>query len=365
MNLRLERLRATLHERGLPAIMISDEANRHYISGFRGSNGTLLITPDAALLFTDFRYLQAAAQAAPDFTIRKMGGGVTLAAALADAIAELGLTRLAFEARHLSVAELHDVQQAIAEHEKEIEAELIASERVVEPLREVKDEAELATLQRAIAITDEALAAVLPLITPQHTEVQVAWMLEAAMRERGAEGVSFPVIVAAGRNAARPHAQAGDQMLGTGQPIVIDMGARYQGYHADLTRTVVLGTPDDKFWHIYQLVLDAQQHAIANIRPGMQGNEADALARDRLGAAGYSEAFGHSLGHGVGLNIHEGPSMSQSNERELQAGSVFSVEPGIYLEDWGGVRIEDLVLLGDEGCTVLSQSPKEPLLRVG
>jgi Xaa-Pro aminopeptidase len=365
MNTRLERVRAAMRERDMPALLVSQATNRRYISGFSGSAGVLLIAADAALLFTDFRYRTAAAQAAPDFELREVGGDTPLPGALASAVAELGLRQFAFEARHLSVARFHEFQQAIAESEAEHKAELLPTEGLVEPLREAKDEAELATLRQAITITDAALAAVLPLLTPQHTEAQAAWMLEAAMRERGAEGVSFPIIVAAGRNAALPHATPGEQPLGEGQPIVIDMGARYQGYHADLTRTVVLGTPDDQFMTIYRLVLEAQQQAIAQIRPGLKGSEADALARDLLDAAGYGKAFGHSLGHGVGLEIHEGPSLGRTGERELQPGSVFSVEPGIYLEEWGGVRIEDLVLLDEQGCTVLSQSPKEPLLRAG
>jgi Xaa-Pro aminopeptidase len=183
-------------------------------------------------------------------------------------------------------------------------------------------------------------------------------MLEVAMRERGAEGVSFPIIVAAGRKSAMPHAEPGDEPLGSGQPIVIDMGARYASYHADLTRTVVLGTPDERFWNIYSIVLDAQQHAIRELRPDMSGPDADALARSKIEAAGFDEAFGHSLGHGVGLHIHEGPALSQSSKHTLRAGNVFSVEPGIYLDDWGGIRIEDLVLLHENGCEVLSRAPK-------
>jgi Xaa-Pro aminopeptidase len=183
-------------------------------------------------------------------------------------------------------------------------------------------------------------------------------MLEVAMRERGAEGISFPIIVAAGHKSAMPHAEPGDEPLGSGQPVVIDMGARYAGYHADLTRTVVLGTPDERFWNIYAIVLDAQQHAIRELRPGLSGLDADALARSKIEAAGFGDAFGHSLGHGVGLYIHEGPTLSQSSKHTLRAGNIFSVEPGIYLDDWGGIRIEDLALLHEHGCEVLSQAPK-------
>jgi len=186
-------------------------------------------------------------------------------------------------------------------------------------------------------------------------------MLEVAMRVGGAEAVAFPIIVAAGPNGAQPHASAGDTPLGSGRPIVIDMGARVDGYHADLTRTIVLGEPDARFRELYAIVRDAQARTIAGLRPGLPAHEADALARDYIAAAGYGEHFGHGLGHGVGLNIHEGPSLRRSatgSSAPLRPGMVTSVEPGIYLEGWGGIRIEDLVLITEGGCEVLSQAPK-------
>ncbi len=357
MNSRLETLRAAMRERELEALLVSNATNRRYISGFSGTAGALLVTADAALLLTDFRYVGRARYEAPAFKLDQIGGGRLLTTAVVEAAAELGIEKLAFEAQHISVAQFHKFTAAIDEAEMTPKLELLPVEGVVETLREVKDADELATLRKAIAITDEAISEVVPCLTPQHSEWQAAWMLEVAMRERGAEAVSFPIIVAAGRKAAQPHAEPGDALLGSGQPIIIDMGARYQGYHADLTRTIVLGEPDERFHQIYQTVRDAQQYAIAHLRPGMSSAEADALARNRIDAAGYGEAFGHSLGHGVGLQIHEGPSLSQSGEQTLQVNNVFSVEPGIYLEEWGGVRIEDLVLLTADGCEVLSRAP--------
>jgi Xaa-Pro aminopeptidase len=360
MENRLARLRRVLHEQEREALLITGSANRRYISGFRGSTGELLITAAQAYILTDFRYRVQSAQEAPAFTLRETAPERPLETVLAALVEELGLQQLACEAQHITLAQYNKLSAALAE--KTTTAPVLQPvEQLVEPLREVKDAEEVATLRQAIALTDAALAAVLPLLQPQHSERQAAWMLEAAMRERGAEAVAFPVMVAAGRNAALPHAQPGDAPLGSGQPIIIDMGARYQGYHADMTRTIVLGEPDERFWQIYHTVLRAQKHAIAQVRPGMSGSEADALAREQISAAGLGEFFGHGTGHGVGLAIHEGPSLRRTSSHTLRAGNVFSIEPGIYLPDWGGVRIEDLVLLGEDGGEVLTQTRPEPL----
>jgi Xaa-Pro aminopeptidase len=358
MDHRLVRLRAALAEAGLPALLVSASANRRDLSGFTGSYGWLLITAEAALLFTDSRYTERAAHEAPAFQISQLANpGRTLADALAEAARELGLSQVAFEAAHTSVAEHASLAAALGDA-----VGLLPCEGVAEGLRQLKDAAELAVLRRAVAITDAAIVAVTPQLRPEHTERQAAWMLELAMREKGAEAVAFPIIVAAGPNAAMPHYSPGDEPLGEGRPIVIDMGARLDGYHADLTRTIVLGAPDDQFWAIYDIVLEAQRRALAGLRPGALSSDVDALARDHIAAAGYGDNFGHGLGHGVGLNIHEGPSLRRagpgSPAAPLQAGMVTSVEPGIYLPGWGGVRIEDLALVTADGHEVLSMAPK-------
>ena len=361
MNDRLSRLRATMRERGLPALLVSAPANRRYISGFSGSSGALLITAEAALLFTDGRYVIQARREAPAFSLREVvNPDRPLADLLAEAAAELDLRMVGFEAAHVSVADHYALAKALFDSPVELDA----VERVVEALREVKDAEELATLRSAIAITDAAITAVIPQLRAEMSERQAAWMLEVAMREGGADALSFPIIVAAGPNSALPHARPGDDALGAGRPIVIDMGARLGGYHADLTRTICIGEPDAQFWMIYNIVLEAQRRALDGLRPGLRCNAADALAREHIAAAGYGDQFGHGLGHGVGLDIHEGPSLrraaaghEQSGPR-LQAGNVTSVEPGIYLEGWGGVRIEDLALITADGCEVLSQAAK-------
>lgn len=358
MDHRLARLRAAMAAANLPALLVSAPANRRYVSGFNGSYGALLVTPQAALILTDSRYLIQAGRQAPGFALREVvNPGRPLPQVVAEAAAELGLDGLAFEAAHTSVADHGRLAAALGNS-----VELVPAEGVVEALREIKDADEIATLRRAAAITDAALAAVLPRLRPEQTEREVAWMLEVAMREAGADGVSFEIIVAAGPNAALPHHRPGDHALGGGRPIIIDMGALVAGYHGDLTRTVVVGDPDERFREVYAIVLEAQRRAIAGLRPGARGDEVDALAREHIAAAGYGGQFGHGLGHGVGLDIHEGPALRRApaggKGATLQAGMVTSVEPGIYIEGWGGVRIEDLALLTEGGCELISAAPK-------
>ncbi len=370
MHWRIERLRSHMHDQSIEALLITSAANRRYLSGFTGSAGTLLITDTAALIFTDSRYRVQVARESPAFELREIGSDAPLPHLLSVAAQELGLQRIAFEAEHVSVAQHTRLVDALHKHTDAgthpATPTLEPVEQMVEPLREVKDADEIAPRRHAVAITDAAITAVIPQLQPEMTERQAAWMVEVALRERGADGVAFPIIVAAGPNAALPHARPGDTPLGTGRPIIIDMGASYAGYHADLTRTITLGKPDARFREMYTLVLEAQQRAIAGLHAGITGFAADALARDHITAAGYGDAFGHGLGHGVGLDIHEGPRLRRkpanpSDEEDppvLPVGSVFSVEPGIYLEGWGGVRIEDLVWLHADHGELLSRAPK-------
>ncbi len=357
---RLERLRAELHTREVDAVLISDAMNRRYFSGFTGSAGTLLVTADHALLLSDFRYQEQAPREAPLFEFRLVVGEAKLAEQLADLLPKLSVQRLGFEADNMTVARLEVLKHGLDEAKTVVQWQGLIG---LAQLRQVKDADELGLLQRAIQITDEAFDATISLMQPTMRERELAWELEKAMRERGADGISFPIIVAAGPNGAQPHARAGDAPLGMGGPIVIDFGAQYAGYHADCTRTVLLGQPDDQFSLIYNTVLAAQEAAITHIRLGMTSVEADATARDVIKAAGYGEQFGHGLGHGVGLDVHEGPRVSWLGEDTLSSGAVFSIEPGIYVPGWGGVRIEDLALLTDKGPQVLSHAIKDPVVQ--
>ena len=361
MDRRLEKLRALLQREKLDGLLVTNDQNRYYISSFSGSAGALVVTAEHAILLSDFRYQDQVAREAPAWEFRlikplEMPEDKLVAAV----VSELGLGALGFEAGHVTVARHRVLGDALASAVSTLEFR--PTEGLIEELRTVKDQHELAVLERAIAITDQAFAAIRPLLRPEMRERDVAWELEKAMRIAGADGLAFPVIVAAGANSARPHARAGDDQLGTGRPVVMDFGARLDGYHADMTRTVILGEADTQFTTIYDIVRDAQEHARHHVRAGMSGKEADALARDKIVAAGYGDNFGHGLGHGVGLVIHEQPGLRTSNEEPLPAGGVCSIEPGIYLSDWGGVRIEDLVVLEDGGARTLTGSSKDPLV---
>lgn len=353
---RLTRLRAKLAETGADALLVSQPENRAYFSGFTGSSGWLLITADRALIATDFRYYEQVGLECPGYELVQIT--TTLAAALPDMVQLAGVRRLAFEADHATFADVQDWSKAAPA------IEWAPTKGIGIGLRAVKDADEIATLRAAVALADEALAAGLAQLRPGMTELELSWAIESYMRTHGAQNVSFELIVACGPNGARPHARATAAPIVAGEPIVIDMGARVDGYCSDLTRTVCLGQPNDpeRFWAVYNTVLQAQTAAEAAIRPGMSGQEADAVARDLITTAGYGPNFGHGLGHGVGLAVHEEPRLSRLGAGALVAGHVVTVEPGIYLPGWGGVRIEDIVLVTDNGAEVLTRAPKEPII---
>jgi Xaa-Pro aminopeptidase len=355
--MRLEKLRGQLVDEQLDAIMITDPANRRYLSGFTGSAGTLFISADRALLATDFRYYEQVERQAPDFQLVKLTG--RLLDVLPDVVTDLDIRRLGFEGDNLTVSLYNDILESLNEG-----IELVATSNVVEELRMQKDDDELPSLQRAVDITDAAYAHITAFVQPGMTERQIAWEIERFMRDTGAESTSFPIIVAAGPNGAMPHATPSDRPIEPSDPIVIDMGALVDGYHADLTRTFALDAPSDRYLEVYEIVLQAQKAALQNIQAGMTGKEADAIARTIIEQAGYGEQFGHGLGHGVGLVIHERPWLShlERGDNVLRPGMVFSIEPGIYLPGEFGVRIEDLALLREDGLQTLSRAAKEPAL---
>lgn len=356
MSQRLRLFQEKLSEQGLDAFLVSQPENRRYLSGFTGSAGFLVITPDQALLLVDFRYVEQAGGQAPDFEVVQFKG--QLEEELPGLIERLGGERWGFESAHVTVAQHEKYEPAFAEAGVALEG----TEDMVEALRASKDEEEIARLREAVRITDEAFAHVVDWVHSGVTEKETAWEIEKYMREHGAEGLAFPTIVASGPNGALPHARPGERPLQPGEPIVIDMGAIYQGYCADMTRTICLGEPDERFWEIYTLVQEAQERAEDGIRAGISGVEADGLARQVIEEAGYGEQFGHGLGHGVGLAVHEGPRLSRLAEGNLPAGAAVTVEPGVYIPGWGGVRIEDLVLVRADGVEVLTQTPKTPIV---
>ena len=355
MKERVVQLTARLPDRELDAILISAPKNRRYLSGFTGSAGYLLVTLQRQVLFTDSRYTEQAGNQSPHFEVVQIEPGLGW---LMDALKKTGTRRVGFESDHMTVASYNRVLDAIKEEEDLGGVSLIATSGITDELRVFKDREELAELQKAIDASDRAMEAVCPTIQAGMTEKEVGWRMEVAMREFGADNISFDTIVAAGPNGAMAHHRADDTVIKAGEPIVIDMGAQVNGYCSDISRTVVVGEPDEMFHKIYNIVLGAQLTAINTVRPGLTGEECDALARDVIAEAGYGDNFGHSLGHGVGLAVHENPRIGPSAENELKPDMVFTVEPGIYLSGWGGVRIEDIVILGEEGAIVLSKAGK-------
>lgn len=352
---RLTAVREKLAEWEVDGLLIGSGPNRLWLSGFTGSAGWLLVTRNKALLATDFRYWEQAAVQAPNFTLFKLKGKSS--EAFEEFIQSAGVSRIGIETEHVTLSRYGELGK--------IEAiDWVILEKSVEPLRNVKSAAEVAIIRAAAVITDQAMAQVNNIARPGMTERELAWALERWMREAGADSLAFPVIVASGPNGALAHHRPGDRKLQVGDAIVIDMGASLNGYQSDMTRTFHLGSePDESFWRVYNLVLAAQTAALEQMRPGMISKDIDALARDIITAAGHGEEFGHSLGHGVGLEVHEGPSLSYLREKEvIPAGAVVTVEPGVYISGWGGVRIEDLALLTEEGPELLSCCPKEPVI---
>ncbi|MBM3187330.1 MAG: aminopeptidase P family protein [Chloroflexi bacterium] len=355
MNQRVVQLREVLLAQGLEAMVVTQPQNRRYLSGFTAgapSDGLLVITPADAFVVTDFRYYEQAALEAPDYKLVKVTE--TLKAALAGHIKALALTRVGFESEDVSVARYGEWCEALPE------VEWVPMCRAVETLRMRKDAQEIAAIERAVRLADEAMEHIMGCIHPGLTEREVAWELEAYMRTRGAEALSFPTIVAAGPHGSMPHAVTSDQRIERGDPVVIDMGCVIDGYCSDLTRSFCLGEPTDGYLRAWDTVLRAQLAAEEAIRAGISGVEADAVARRVIDEAGYEGRFGHSLGHGVGLAIHENPRASRTSEDTLAEGHVLTVEPGIYLPGQFGVRTEDMVLVTSEGCRVLTKVGKQP-----
>ena len=355
MSDRLDRLVARLPERELDALLISAPENRRYLSGFTGSAGYLFITPERTVLVTDSRYTEQATNQAPDFQVIQVRGGWDW---LLEQLKETGVKRVGFESWDMTVATYNSLVGAVKDDSALSQVSMVATAEIPEEGRVFKDQRELALLQRAIDASDAAMEVVCPTVTAGMTEREVAWRMEMAMRDFGADGISFDTIVASGPNGAIAHHRPSDREIQEGEPIVIDMGAIVEGYCSDITRTVVVGEPDETFNKIYDIVLGAQLTAINVVKPGMTGEDCDGLSRAVIAEAGYGDNFGHSLGHGVGLAVHENPRVSPRSPDKLEPSMVFTVEPGIYLTGWGGIRIEDIVVLRDDGAKVLSKAGK-------
>lgn len=351
---RIQRLRDQMRAQQLDAFLVSSAENRAYFSGFRGSAGYLWVTATDAVLATDFRYTEQAALQAPDYRVMRIQSGYDW---LVSAASDSGARRIGIEDAQLNVATFNALHKALGGLTPA--RELVPTGAMTDQLRAVKDADELALLTEAIRIADRAMESVGERLRPGMTERDVAWQMEVAMREMGAEAISFDTIVAAGPNGARPHHRPTDKRLEMGEGVVVDMGARYDGYCSDITRTFFLGRPDAQFRKVYDIVLAAQETAEATARTGMTGQAVDGLARAVIAEAGYGETFGHSLGHGIGIAVHEYPRVGPTaNAQTIEDGMVYSVEPGIYLTGWGGVRIEDLVVMEGGKARVLTAAHK-------
>jgi Xaa-Pro aminopeptidase len=339
VNDRVARLRAQLEE----PLLVTNPTNVRYLIGFASSNAALVVEPDRVRLFTDFRYAERArAVEGVELTQTSRALVRDLAAALEG--------RVGFEADHVTYAAWETLRAG--------RAELVPRRGLVEVLRAVKDESELATIREAAAITTRAYERLAEEPFVGRTERELAWQMELVLREEGAEEMAFAVMVLAGANAARPHATPGDGEVGRGETVIVDAGARLRGYSSDCTRTFATGSLPDRLREAYAVCLDAQLQALRRVRAGANGREVDAFARSIVDASPYRGTFGHGLGHGLGLETHESPGLRQEEEHVLRPGNVVTVEPGIYLEGEGGIRIEDLVVVTDGEPEVLTPFSK-------
>ncbi|PID86143.1 MAG: hypothetical protein CSB13_04420 [Chloroflexi bacterium] len=354
---RLAQVRRKFAVWGVEGIYISSPENRRWLSGFSGSAGAILVTQEQAWLATDFRYWEQAEAQAPTFTLYQEQHTQKL---LETAVQGNIPARIGIEAQSTTLADY--AKLTALDH-----ITLVPLNATLEPLRAYKSRDELAKIRAAAAITDKAMAQFPQIAHPGISEQAAAWELEKVMRDAGAEAMAFDVIVASGTNAAHPHHHPGERTLHVGDPIIVDMGAQVAGYKSDMTRSFFLGEPDEQFWSVYNLVLAAQTAVIQQTQPGMSCQTVDAIARDMITNAGHGEHFGHSLGHSLGLCIHEQPFLSQFPRGEIhhiETGMVVTVEPGVYIPGWGGVRIEDLVLVTDSGLEPISQCPKESIIAI-
>jgi Xaa-Pro aminopeptidase len=356
MNERTSRLRAALAERELDGALISNAQNRRYLSGFTGSAGYLLITRDDAIIATDFRYYEQSATQAPDYRLHKQVTGFDNW--VPGLFAGLGGKKIAIEAADMTVSTHGHIRKALASLPEAEQPQLTPTTNLVEGLRVFKEPAEIEALQKAVDLGDAAFTYVAERVEPGWTEKRVAWEIEKYIREHGGDALSFDTIIAGGPWGAMPHAYPRERALEKGEGVVIDMGCEIDGYMSDLTRTIFLGKPDDEFKKIYDIVLTAQLTAEEMVKPGMTGNECHMIAHNVIDAAGYGETFGHGLGHGIGLQVHEAPRVGRTSDDVLKETMVFTIEPGIYVTGWGGVRIEDMVVLENGKARVMSKAPK-------
>lgn len=346
---RVARIRERLQEHGVDVFIGSNAVSRRYLTGFTGSAGFVWLTPTQQALLTDFRYVEQVKAQCPSWELIQIE---SFGETLNKLVNQNGVKRIAFESDTVTIKQLE-------EWKEKTNAEFVGVSGWVQELRMIKTTEEIESIRKAAKIGDEAFAKLLPKIRSGVAEQDLALELEFLMRKMGASGMSFSPIVASGPNSALPHARPSERILSHGDFVVFDFGCIVNGYCSDMTRTVIVGEPTEKHLLIYDLVLKAQMESLAAVAPGKSGAEIDSIARGVISDAGYGEYFGHGLGHGVGLEIHENPRLSKIDHTILRPGMVVTVEPGVYLPGFGGVRIEDLVLVTDDGHDIFSSTFKE------
>ncbi|MFD0048429.1 M24 family metallopeptidase [Actinomycetes bacterium NPDC127524] len=350
---KLQRFRQALENVQADGFLITSTYNRRHMTNFTGSAGVVLISQSEAKFITDFRYTEQAGKQAQGYDIVQHKG--TIPEEVAKQAKDMGIKKLGFEQEHLTFSSFKSYENAF-------DGELIPVSGLVEKLRLIKTPSEIKILKEAADIADAAFTHIVDFIRPGITELDVSNELEFFMRKQGATSSSFDIIVASGKRSALPHGVATDKVIETGDFVTLDYGAYFNGYVSDITRTLAVGQPSDELKKIYNIVLEAQLRAMAGIKPGMTGKEADALTRNLIDEKGYGEYFGHSTGHGIGLEVHEGPALSLKSDIILEPGMAVTVEPGIYLPGIGGVRIEDDTIVTKEGNEALTHSSKELII---
>lgn len=347
---RVKAIQTELKKQELDALLVTSPFNLRYVSNFTGSTGLGVITHDKAYFVTDFRYTEQAAEQAEGYEIIQNTGPIF--DEVKALVEQESISNLGFETNFMTFSNYELLNSLV-------DCKLTPVSGLIEALREIKEESEIDTIQEAIRITEYAFEEILHFIKPGVTEIEVANKLDFLMREKGASGVSFDTIVASGKRSAMPHGVASDKSIEQGEMITIDFGCYYNGYVSDMTRTFALGDPGEELKKIHQIVLDANLKVTEQIKAGITGKDLDAVARDYITEKGYGKAFGHSTGHGIGLEVHEGPGINFKNENALVSGNVITNEPGIYIPGLGGVRIEDDLVVTDTGSRNLMTVSKE------
>lgn len=347
---RVKNVQSVLTDKGIEALLVTNMYNVRYLANFTGTTGLVFITQNDAYFVTDFRYTDQAAEEAKGFEIVKNTGSIYQEVANIAKKEKIG--KIGFEAENITFSTYETIN-------KMLPSELVPVKGIVEKLREVKTEDEIVLIKKAIEITEKAYDYILGFVKPGVTEIQVANELDFYMREEGASGISFDTIVASGVRSAMPHGVASSKEIEEGDMVTIDFGCYYEGYVSDMTRTFAVGDPGSQLKEIYEIVYQANKKVNEQAKAGMTGAELDAVARDYITEHGYGEEFGHTTGHGIGLEVHEGPAISFRNENKLVVNNVITNEPGIYVSGLGGVRIEDDLVIKENGNEVLMTTPKE------